>query len=241
MKISARARAPSHDPAKRAIWTLDALKEETEHFMTEVFVKTPHEGMHGIPKELFDKSLRDQGNRPARYIAFDDAFRTMTMPIYPRQPTIQYSKGIKVNYFPYWSDDFKKAEWRDKKVTVRIDPDDASYVTVLLGAEWVRAECPSPFLRGLSQRDLQVLTEECRAEARVTNRKKRLSSEELEEFIARIRRREVDLRASKQALEKASAGPADAHSPATCSPSCDENGLEDVDFTPAPSTKVVRR
>ncbi len=254
MKIPQRARAPSHDPKKHAVWTLDALKPEVGHFMTDVFPKTPHEGVFGLPGELFVKSLKDQGARECRFVAYDENFRAMTMPLFPRQVRIRYNKGVRVDYFRYWHDDFRDSKWRDKKVTVRIEPEDAAYVLVLLGTKWVRAKSRSSILCGLSHRDLQVLTEECKAEARRTNRRKRLDPIELECFIARVRQRESELKAAKAAMESPAAESPVAQThiseakdypkPKNLLPMlspANEPNFDDFDFTPAPAVKVARR
>lgn len=244
MRISPRARAPSHAPEAHAIWTFPALKDELQYLFVDVFPKTPHEGIGGLPGELFDRSVRDQGMRPARFIAFDDAFRAMTMPLFPRKVKVRYEKGIRVDYFWYWCDEFLR--WRDKKVTVRIEPED-DFVMVLLGNKWHRAECRSAVIRSLSNRDLQVHIEEFKAELRKTNRDKRINPIELESFIARVRRRELDLRAAKQAAQAAAAKPASnaEGDPAVAQeapplPSANEPDFKDIDFSPAPTVKVKR-
>lgn len=235
MKINHRSRSPTHDPKKHAIWTISALKEEVDHFMTNVFPATPHEGCVGLPGQLFAKSLADQGARPIRVIVDDDAFRIMTMTIYGRQPTVILNKGIRVTYFRYWNDCFRDAKWRGTKVTVRYDPEDASYVLALVGSTWVRCECLSPIVRGFSFRELQVFAEECRAEAQQINHQKRVNPLELERFISKIRARELDLqreKAERMENQPAQSAGATQQSEASDDPMKSKFDFDGVDFHP---------
>lgn len=193
MKVTPRGRSPSHSPKAHAIWTLSALRSEIDHFLTEVFPQTPHEGIRGFPGQLFAKSVADQGNRPRRYIPYDDAFRVVTMPLFHRQVTVRHNRGIRINYFWYWHDDFIAAQWRGTKVTVRYDPQDAGVVEALLGTQWVRCKCDLALIIGYPWRDIESLTQECLAESRLTNRRKRLAPIELERYIARVRAKEFEL------------------------------------------------
>lgn len=244
MRISPRARAPSHAPEAHAIWTFSALKDALDYLFIDVFPRTPHEGVGGLPGEIFDKSVREQGARPARYIAFDDSFQAMTMPLFPRQVKVHYEKGIRVDYFWYWCDEF--VHWRDAKVTVRIEPEE-DVVMVLLGNKWFRAVCRSAVIRGLSYRTIQLHIEEYRAELRKTNREKRINPIELESFIARVRRHELELKKAKEAAVAGDATPPGSEeikSHATRKPSAKESANEpdfkDIDFSPAPTVKVKR-
>ena len=198
MKVSPRGRSPSHSPKAHAVWTLSALREEIDHFLIDVFPKTPHEGIRGLPGLLFDKSVADQGDRPRRYIPYDDAFRIVTMSLFNRQPTVRHNRGIRVNYFWYWNKEFIDARWRGKRVTVRYDPQDAGFVEALLGTRWVRCKCDLPLIVGYPWRDIESLTQECIAESRLTNNRKRVAPIELERYIARVRAKEVELARQKR-------------------------------------------
>lgn len=198
MTLSTRARAPSHAPDKHAVWTLASLSEEFDRFNCEVYPNTPHEGVMGMPGELFARSLATQGERPARFIADDENFRTMTMRLHPRQVTIHYNKGLRVDYFWYWNTEFSQPKWKGQKVTVRVDPQDVSYVMAQLGTTWVKCECRSTIVSGCTRNDIAAFAEECRAEAKLTNSNKRLAPHVLEKFIARIRAQEIDLERAKK-------------------------------------------
>lgn len=241
MKVTPRGRSPSHSPKAHAVWTLADLREEIDHFLTEVFPKTPHEGICGLPGPLFDKSVADQGDRPRRYIPYDDAFRIVTMPLFNRQPTVRYNRGIRVNYFWYWTNDFIDMEWRGKKVTVRYDPQDAGFVEALLGTRWVRCKCEFPLIIGYPWRDIESLTQECLAESRMTNNRKRLAPIELERYIARVRAKEVELARLKRERELAMASPIDqpsAAAPTAVRGKDQKSKFSDVDFQPKPSIRI---
>lgn len=242
MKVTPRGRSPSHSPKAHAVWTLSTLREEIDYFLTEVFPKIPHEGVRGLPGQLFDKSVADQGDRPRRYIPYDDAFRIITMPLFNRQVTVRHNRGIRVNYFWYWHADLINPKWRGTKVTVRYDPQDAGYVEALLGTRWVRCKCEFPLIIGYPWRDIESLTQECLAESRMTNNQKRLAPIELERYISRVRAKEVELARLKRERESAMASPIAQPSAAATTPAVrgkdQKSKFSDVDFHPKPSIRI---
>lgn len=242
MKVTPRGRSPSHSPKALAVWTLPALREEIDHFLTEVFPKTPHEGVRGLPGQLFDKSVADQGDRPRRYIPYDDAFRIVTMPLFHRQPTVRHNRGIRVNYFWYWNDDFIDVRWRGKKVTVRYDPQDAGFVEALLGTRWVRCKCDLALIIGYPWREIESLTQECLAESRLTNNRKRVAPIELERYIARVRAKEVELARQKRERQSAMASPIDKPAEVAITPTVGAKGktrrFSESDFQPKPTVRI---
>lgn len=242
MKVTPRGRSPSHSPKTHAVWTLADLREEIDYFLTEIFPKTPHEGICGLPGPLFDKSVADQGNRPRRFIPYDDAFRIITMPLFNRQPTVRHNRGIRVNYFWYWNNKFIDAEWRDKKVTVRYDPQDAGFVEALLGTRWVQCKCESSMIIGYPWRDVESLTQECLVESRMTNRRKRIAPIELERYIARVRAKEIELarqKGERQLGTTATHGETSAAAvPSVAEGNDKKRKFSDVDFQLKPSVRI---
>lgn len=242
MKVTLRGRSPSHLPKKNAVWTLSALREEVDYFLIEIFPKTPHEGILGLPGLLFDKSVADQGDRPRRYIPYNDAFRIVTMPLFNRQPKVRHNRGIRVNYFWYWNNELVDARWRGKKVTVRYDPQDAGFVEALLGTRWVRCESASSLIIGYPWRDIESLTHECVAESRLTNNRKRVAPIDLERYIARVRAKEVELARQKRDRLSPLAKPADqsngASRPPAVRPKDKKRKLSTCDFEQKPTVRI---
>jgi len=233
-----RGGTASHDPTKITQWYAEEFFELFEHLLFDDWPDMGHEGIATTPRILWQKSMVDQGNRPERFIAYDESFQTMTMPIVKAAARIHPTRGIRYQYVWYHASDLDDPTWHNKDVALR-EPVDESHIIVQLGSSWVRCDPVSYVFRLFSHREQSVLLKEWRAEARQTNSQERLNPDAFERFMRRVADEEHRFQQTQPA----------GHDPQNPAPTTEEpkasNGsqtpqkqpeeeVDDFSFTPAP-------
>jgi len=234
-RIARRGGTASHSPENKSMWFWDDFDDD---FREYVFVDWPtmgHDGIATKPAILFEKSLKDQGDRPLRVIPYDENFIVLTMPIVKSAAKIQPTRGLRYDYVWYHAPELNDSRWHKEPVSLR-EPVDESHIIVQLGAAWVRCDPLSYVFRLFSHRDQRLLQEEWRAEARQTNSEERLTPESYERFITRIAEKEGRFDRAQTAASAASRGTPDNVPPAPSATAAPTHQEEDDEFkfTPDP-------
>ena len=158
-----RSLSPSHRPSQRAKLTLFELHDIVERALFEVYPDLVHEKLGATPRQLFEHSLAHSGDRPLRYVAYDTSLRLL-LALTPKHPTptIDPGHGIKVQYVRYLHEAFDECDGSGRKVPVKVDPYDPSYVWARFEGQWL--ECPivedREHLLGLTRQQIRILCRE---------------------------------------------------------------------------------
>ncbi|MGB6103075.1 MAG: DDE-type integrase/transposase/recombinase [Pusillimonas sp.] len=148
-----------HLPVKLAQWTLESMYHGLTYWATEYYDTQQHPSLGCSPREAFERSLAQNGQRAHRNVVWNQDFLIATCPPANREAARQVhnQRGVKVHDRYYWHSAFRHPKVAGQKLPVRVDPWDASTVYVRVNEEWAAAKCRS--LVGLGQ-----LTDvECRA------------------------------------------------------------------------------
>ncbi len=177
----------SNNPKGQAVWTLGDLDALLEKYLYELYDKSVHSSIGQSPSDMFDNGIKKSGWREGREINYDE-FAMWTLPSTPRgKSLVQPRRGVLVNYFYYWCEEFRNPNVENTKVDVRYDPFDLGVAYAWVGKKWVK--CISShhhILKGRSFKDLQLAAEELRRSKSLGGREKLITAKKLAEFMATI-------------------------------------------------------
>ncbi len=201
------------DPKRLACWTLPKLAERVGQWADEAYESIRHPALGMTPREAYDLSIRQDGERAHKRIEYDDAFQKATFPT-TRKGTakVEPGVGVRMNYLDYWCEVMRDPTVEGTQVKVRYDPFDVSVGFVYIDGRWRTCSCPYTEFAGCSERELQLLTEEMRKRNRITSSReqteitqKRLATFRREndnvEAILRQQRHDRETRAAWVVLE----------------------------------------
>jgi hypothetical protein len=198
----------SVNPREHAVWTLDALYAALRCWAYEVYDTVEHGTLKQKPKEVFEMGLLRFGARPKQWIEYDDDFLLLTLPS-TRKGTAKLvpGKGVKVNHIFYWArgDVFlDHPELEKKQIPVRYDPYDVGHIYVSIPGHRQPVECISEHyaqLKGHSERELQIATEELRQRNRHHSQQFNITAAKLASFITSVEAQEALLTQRKRDYE----------------------------------------
>lgn len=232
-RLPRRALAASHHPANVTLWYWDSFFDVFHALVFDDWPEMGHEGAACKPRVLWSKSIADQGDRPSRYIAYDEAFLVVTMPIVKNAARVDPTRGIRYKYVWYHAAELDDPRWHKKDLTLR-EPVDESHIIVQLGADWVRCDPVSYVFRLFSHREQHILLEEWRDEARQTNSEERRTPEAFERYMQRIAETEQRfLQAEAARAASRDQAPSSTDNPPTKEEECKENA-DEFNFQPDP-------
>jgi putative transposase len=157
------------DPRRLAVWTLPKLAERVMQWADEEYETLRHPSLGMTPREAYDLSIEQDGERSHREIRYDDAFLKATFPS-TRKGTAKVvpGVGVRINHLDYWCEAMRDPTVENTQVKVRYDPFDVSVGFAYIDRQWRKCDCPSDELAKCSERELQLLTEELRKRNRIT-------------------------------------------------------------------------
>ena len=153
------------DPRTRVVWTLDKFEQLLRRYFFDTYAgQSPSDGVES-PRERLERGWRETGRRLHKRCFFDQKFFMLTLPPARRSTAkVDYSTGIQVANIRYHAVALRAMA--ERRVSVRIDPDDVSHVYAWVKSQWV--ECRSPHsarLRGYTPRQVRLASQEIRAGA----------------------------------------------------------------------------
>lgn len=189
----------SVNPKNHATWTLEALYDMLESWAYDVYDKTVHPALGQSPRDAFEAGMVAAGSKEHSIIAYDDAFRFLTLPTTDRgKAKVQANTGVRVNYFDYWCEAMRDPEVENTTVPVRFDPMDSSVVHVYIKGQWMRARSPHHhILMGRSEKYLKLSADELRRQRKLHAKNYSVRAADLAKFITSCEVREVQLQGLK--------------------------------------------
>ena len=184
------------DPKRQAVWTLSEVYTFLCEWAYDVYDQNEHSTLGASPRDAFTLGLALGGEREHRRVLYDESFLMATRPSPPRgQALVHSGKGIKMNYVYYWDDVLRHPDVERTTVPLRYDPFDIGVVYVYVHNRWV--ECiATPYygqLRGHSERELQLVTEELRQQNWKSHQPSAITAKRISEFLAKIEAHELIL------------------------------------------------
>ena len=200
----------SVNPREHAVWTLGELYAALRCWAYEVYDTSEHGTLKQTPKEAYEIGLLRSGARPKQWIEYDEDFIQSTLPgARTRKGTAKLvpGKGVKVNNIFYWSKGnvfLDHPELEKKQIPVRYDPYDMGHVYVSIKGHRQPVECISEHhaqLKGRSERELQIATEELRQRNRRHAQQFTVTAAKLASFVTSVEAQETLLAQRKRDYE----------------------------------------
>jgi len=221
------------DPKRLAVWTLPDLAERVQQWADEEYETLRHPALGMTPREAYELSIKRDGQRLHKEIAYDETFRMTTFPT-TRKGTalVRPGVGVRVNYLEYWCEAMRDATVEGTQVKVRYDPFDVSVGYAYIDGVWRQCFTPYDEFAGCSERELQLLASELRQNNRLQYGREQveISQKQLADFrrenatkqeILRQQRHDRETRAALVVLEGGRS------SRTTVSPATSTSGSED--------------
>jgi len=181
-------------PERQAVWTLPALAKRVQQWADEEYDTMRHPALGMTPREAYELSLKRDGERRNRSIAYDDAFLRATFPTTRKGiAKVEPGVGVRINYLEYWCEAMRDPTVEGTQVKVRYDPFDVSVGYAYIDGRWRKCDCPYTEFAGCSERELQLLTEELRKRNRVQYGREHL--EVTQKQLAAFRRDNAEIEA----------------------------------------------
>ena len=182
------------DPRRHAVWTLPALAERVQQWADEEYEIIRHPALAMTPREAYDLSIKQDGARMHKQIAYDEAFLQATLPS-TRKGMAQVTPGVgvRMNHLDYWCEAMRDPTVEGTQVKVRYDPFDVSTGYAYIDGRWRQCDCPYTEFAGCSERELQLLTEELRKRNHMTHGREQ--REVTQKQLATFRRENADIEA----------------------------------------------
>jgi transposase InsO family protein len=154
----------SVDPRKHAAWPLKEIHRRLSEYAYEIYDTIDHPALGRSPREAFDVGMAQTGRREHRKVTYDQDFFILTLPSTPKGTAkVMPGRGMKVNHLFYWSEQFRNPAWEAKRVPIRYDPFDVGTAYAFVDGQWVECHSEySPILRGHSEREIHLASEELR-------------------------------------------------------------------------------
>jgi len=151
------------NPARLAVWTLPRLTERVQRWADEEYDALRHPALGMTPRNAYELSMKQDGERVHKHIEYDDIFLKATFPS-TRKGTAKVipGVGVRINHLDYWCEAMRDPTVEETQVKVRYDPFNVSVGFAYIDRKWRKCDCPYTEFAGCSERELQLLTEELR-------------------------------------------------------------------------------
>jgi putative transposase len=151
------------DPRRHAVWTLPRLAERVQQWADEEYDTLRHPALGMTPRDAYELSLKQDGERAHKFIDYDDTFLKATFPTTRKgMAKVEPGVGVRMNYLDYWCEAMRDPTVEGTQVKVRYDPFNVSVGYAYIDGRWRSCDCPYTEFAGCSERELQLLTEELR-------------------------------------------------------------------------------
>lgn len=192
------------DPARQAVWTLPALAERVGQWADAEYDTMRHPALHMTPREAYELSIKRDGQRAHKLIAYDEIFRMATLPTTRKGVAlVQPGIGVRMNYLDYWCEAMRDATVERTQVKVRYDPFDISIAYAYIDGRWRQCFTPYDEFAGCSERELYLLASELRQNNRIQYGREQveINQKQLADFRRENAAKEVLLRQQRNDRE----------------------------------------
>jgi putative transposase len=182
------------DPRRQAVWTLPRLTERVQRWADEEYDTRRHPALGVTPRDAYEMSMKQDGERVHKHIEYDDTFLKATFPS-TRKGTakVEPGVGVRINHLDYWCEAMRDPTVEGTQVKVRYNPFDVSTGFAYIDGKWRQCMTPYNDFAGCSERELQLLTTELRQRNRLQYGKEHI--EVTQKQLATFRRENTDIEA----------------------------------------------
>ncbi len=180
------------DPRRHAVWTLPAMAARVQQWADEEYELIRHPALGMTPRAAYDLSIKQDGARTHKHIAYDETFLKATLPSTQKGVAkVTPGVGIRMNHLDYWCEAMRDPAVEGTQVKVRYEPFDVSVGYAYIDGRWRTCDCPYTEFAGCSERELQLLAEELRKRNRITHGREQ--TEITQKQLATFRRENADM------------------------------------------------
>jgi transposase InsO family protein len=203
-----RALSPSHDPTKRAIWTLREFEVAWEKWLNEYYHSRDHGTLGVSPNLAFDEGLRRYGHRAYRRHPFTPDLKFLCL------PEVRTRKGntllvesdigcVRVHGVHYHGEILQDRKYHRNRVCARYDPLDITRLYVFIAGSWHELRCAfAGQLEGFTLHDLHFFTQELNAQYGSTYVRRMENREKLALLLRSARATEEILQKAKEQAQQ---------------------------------------
>jgi hypothetical protein len=191
----------SHDPRDLAVWTPGEFLKKLDEFLFDIHPNMINLETRETPNNRFNRSVQLSGDRPARYIPFDESFLILSMP-QPQSPTRKiHAFGVAINGLRYWSEELRDFACDGNRYEVKYDPHNISAAYIFVDKRWIELQCTSPIVREYVESGLDTAFIELTARTLKAGRDYLAVPEVYAKFLLNCKRNEDFLAADRKLLE----------------------------------------
>lgn len=116
---------------------------------------------------------------------------------------VHNQKGVRINYFDYYSPSLSDPRLAGKQVPVRFDPWDLSTAYALIGKCWIKCQSNHRhLLYGRTEKEMRHATSEMRKRASLHGQQLKVTALQLARFMAEVRDEESELLRERELANK---------------------------------------
>lgn len=187
-----RSMSATHDPKRRAAWTLSALNNAFECYVDKHYGHWRHSGIGMSPQEALAHGMALSGNRGHVLIPYTEDFQFLCLPSTDKGTAKVYSgRGFRINGIDYWNSAFREI-CEEKNVPVRYDPFDISKSYAMVRGEWLL--CRSKYqakLERRTEREIAIISQEIRALHMQRDIHRRKKASDVASFVDEMKKSEA--------------------------------------------------
>lgn len=205
-----RSMSPTHDPRKRAVWTLSIFAEKLNRYFDETYDNLINENLGVTPAQAFRHGLAAFGAREHTRIACDENFKMITLPAPPSgKARVQKGAFVKINGIPYSADALAAPGVVGADVYVRYDPFDMGVAYAQVKGRWTELRSAYyAIFQHLTKREVKAASAELREVRRNAYGNRIINVRLLATHLQQVRALEAQLVADAQVKRAADAAEA---------------------------------
>ncbi|RTL16170.1 MAG: hypothetical protein EKK52_18785 [Burkholderiales bacterium] len=212
---SPRSMSPTHDPRKRAVWTIGTFTDAVNAYLDEGYANQVNENLGVSPREAFRHGISAHGAREHQRIAFDENLRMISLPSTDKGTARVRPNGyVKINKIPYSAPELNAPGLKGSDVPVRYDPFNMGLAYAQVGGKWIELKSDYfALFQRYTERQLEAASAELRDRLRASYGNRVINVKLLARHLAEVGQVEQQLVEDAEAAlahEKAQAAIAEA-------------------------------
>ena len=188
-----RQTTKSSDPKRLAVWDLQSLNDRLEDFFYNTYETTKHPALGQCPRDAFIAGIMSDPPRNHRRIKYNEDCLMTTSPSTPKGTAqVDTGRGVVINYFRYWSEEFRDPLLEGKQVPVRYDPWHMGVAWAYVHGHWVTCHSEKyAVLIDRTQKEVQIASTLLRDQMRRYSRgRTTITASVLAEFLSGVKQDE---------------------------------------------------
>lgn len=214
-----RQMADTHDPRKRAVWTLGEFMPRFEDYAYRLYGELEHPALGVSPNQAFSVGMARTGLRSMRLIPITDEIEMLCLPSTKTgYATIIPGKGLKIGYLHYRHALMRNPANAYAKVPVRYDPFNLAAGYAYIEGQWRLCESEyAGLFEGRTEREIMILASEINGKNRRIDERRATNAQQIARFLQSMDQTQAHLFQQRKDAEQRQ------------QPHTDEGAMEDED------------